>query len=442
MKKSNIILLKITSLFLLAISTSCSKESCTYVIECGQKEPEGYMVATNASFITTSVGVVYKTTFNSNAPVGGDWNDPSLATSQVTSIYPTDWNNTTIGQVFGIALDLTGGIYLSATDIYNYDGIGTSGFGTAGRSGIYKTNINTSGLTTTPLVTTFIGNSWNYILTNKIPNSGIGSGNSIGNIAYDKAHNQLFVSNLEDGRIYRIDATSGNVKSVFDPFALDTPSNGMVAVGERIWGIGVLTQSGSTEVYFARSEATFNSIWSIKLDASGEFIATPQTGQPNVYNDTASSAKVAVAKVGIQNKISDIEFSCSGKMLIAERGAAHNSSIYEYKKTGSTWSLSNPFYVGGFSGQNAAGGVDYGARESGGSFVTDDIVWASGNYMPTFLNSYLVYGIQGMNSLGNSGSITPNKSTDLYIDRNAGGPNNKGGMGDVDVFDSSCPCNN
>lgn len=440
MKISNIKLAHIIGLFVLIITTSCSKESCAYVTDCLQKEPEGYMVATNANFITSNVGVIYKTTYNSKAPIGGDYNNPSLGANQVSSIFPAKWNVTDMGEVFGIALNQSGGIYLAATDVYAYDGAGGSASGTAGTAGIYLTDTTTLS-TNTGFVTTVNINSSNTFGLNKIPNTG-GLGNGIGNIAFDKKNNQLFVTNLEDGRIYRIDATTGLVKSIFDPFSLDVPASGIAPVGERLWGIGILTTNGNTSVYFARTEATLNSIWSIDLDATGEFVAT-QIGTSHLYNDSASSSKLIIQKIGIQNKISDIEFSCSGKMLLAERGGFHNSSIFEYVKSGTSWnpSISN-FYVGGFSGQNSSGGVDYGARESGGAFTTDDIVWASGNYMITALNSYLVYGVQGINSLGNDPTITPNKATDLFIDRNASGPNNKGGMGDVDIFDSSCPCNN
>ena len=327
MKKYKIIV-AVNSMLLLVLLASCSKETCTYVTNCVQNKPEGFMVCTNADDGNGSVGVILETTFNSTAPVGGDWNDVSLGAGKVVSTNPVNWKSNTIGNVFGIALDKTFNIYLAATDVYNYDGGAATTFGSGGRCGIYKTNANTSA-TTTSLVTTFVGNAWNYALTNQLPNSGIGSGNSIGNLAYDKANNQLFVSNLEDGRIYRLDPTTGNVKSVFDPFILDVPSNGMVAVGERIWGIGVLTQNGTTEVYFARTEAGFNSIWSIKLNASGEFIATPQALQPNVYNDSASSSFNVIQKIGNQDKISDIEFSCAGKMLLAERGQDHNASLFE-----------------------------------------------------------------------------------------------------------------
>jgi len=439
MKKINLMKLKIAVIALLIVS--CNKEECINKnVTCIETEPEGYMVTTMEDYNgNTNVATIYKTTFNSNAPVGGDWNNPALGVGQVSKIATPMWNTASIGQVFGIAIDNSNNIYLASTDIYAYDPYGgTTAHGSAGSAGIYKTNVSTP-TTTTSLTTTLVANTGYTVGTNQIPNTGIGAGNSLGNIAFDKEHNQLFATNLEDGRIYRIDATTGIVKSTFDPFVKDIPSNGMVGVNERIWGIGVLTKSGTTEVYFARTEATYNSIWSIKLDTTGEFIATSEGGViPKSFIDTANS-KLEIQKIGTQNKISDIEFSCSGKMLMAERGDPHGSYVYEYNKVGTSWLVTNPFYTGKNPGKNAAGGVDYGGREKAGAFIKDDIVWASTNWAQPSNNLYLVYGVEGISSLGNNS--TTNGSTDLFIDANAGGGNNKGGIGDVDVFDSSCPCN-
>jgi hypothetical protein len=441
----------ILGLSMLITTFSCTKNECEYDNNLAsgtiKNPPDGYMISTNSRNAGGNAAQVFKTLYNGTAPIGGDWNNPILGANQVQQV-TTDWTFAKIGEVFGIAIDKTvGNVYLAATDVYNYDfGGGGSNFGSAGGAGIYLSKVTSSAATpTTTLVSTLNANAWNYVLTNKIPNSGIGLGNSIGNIAFDKSHNQLFVSNLEDGRIYRIDATTGNVKSVFDPFALDAPTNGMVVKGERIWGIGVLINGSSTEVYFARTETSLNSIWSIKLDAAGEFIATPQSGQANVFNDSANSSIKEIAKIGTQDKITDIEFSASGKMLLAERGNPHLASIYEYQKVGSTWVVANSFFVGGFSGQNSAGGVDYGPKETSGTFVNDGLVWGSQNYGIPALNNplyygstapnppipYLSYGVEGINA---SGNLAPtNGITDLFIRRNPTF-NSKGALGDVDVF--------
>ena len=70
---------------------------------------------------------------------------------------------------------------------------------------------------------------------NQMPNFGVG----LGNICYDNWNDQLFITNFEDGKIYRYNM-SGDLLSSFDPFTADDGSNGFVGHGETIWGINVL----------------------------------------------------------------------------------------------------------------------------------------------------------------------------------------------------------
>lgn len=449
-------IIKISGIAILLLSTSCSKESCSYVTECVESEPEGYMVVTQSSNVYSNVGTIFKTTYNSNAPVGDDWNDLTLGTNKVQSIQPAMWTYSNIGPVFGIALNQSNGVYLSATNVHEHlwPYIPLSTYGSAGSAGIYFTDISTttSVNTTTPLVKTGPTSTPNTVGTAFIPNSGIGTGNSIGNIAYDKTNNQLFATNLEDGRIYRIDPSSGVIKSIFDPFVIDNAIDGLAPQGEQLWGIGVLDEGGKTYVYFART-VTFTSgsngssnpgtkeIWSIALDSNGEFLAT-EVGSSKLFNDTASSSNLEIPNVpGSQAIVSDIAFSCNGRMLLAEKGDPHISLILEYVKAGATWISGNNFYVGNYaSGNNSAGGVDYGSRENLGNFTSDDIVWATGNVLNR--NPNWMYGVQGMSASGNSPLLTPNSTTDLFIDYNSvyGGGSDKGGHGDVEIFDSNCPC--
>jgi hypothetical protein len=441
------IIKKLGAVAILIGLSSCSKETCEYIKDCKPVEPEGFMVNTFNMSSISNVGAIYKTTYNSKAPVGNDWNATALGANKVVEVIPPRWDVSDIGQVFGIALDNSGGIYLSASKLYNIDyNQVPSTFGTAGSAGIYKTDVNS--LSTVDFVTTDVFSNTNTVGTNKIPNSDA----SLGNIAFDKEHNQLFVTNLEDGRIYRIDATTGIVKSIFDPFTLDSGTSGMVAAGEQLWGIRVLHKNNKSYVYFARTLTeilpnSFNGsdgtkeIWSIELDNSGEFLAS-EIGSTKLFIGTTSQPVLQINNVpGSQAKITDIAFSCSGKMLLAERGGPHVSGIFEFIYNGSSWVMGNNFYTGSHSkGNNSAGGVDYGDREISGSFNKDDIVWATANYM-TF-NGFTMYGVQGIASTGNSPILPNNGKTDIFIDYDhIYNTDVKGGLGDVEIFDSSCPCN-
>ena len=495
MKKYIIKTVKFSFVVLLLTINSCSeKPGCGYdenkttVSSCPASPFEGFMVTTMGGYsLSPTVGVITDTRPNASAPLGQDWNDPILVgAARVTSIAPAMWNINDIGQVFGIALDDTKGIFLSATDVYsatfNPSGVTGTKLGPGGRGGIYYTDINSPNVTNT-LVKTVITASQNTVGTALIPNSGGVSdlGNSIGNIAFDSKNQQLFATNLEDGRIYRINPTNGIVLSIFDPFALDNAVAGIAPLTEQLWGIGVYTDTtNTTTVYFSRTktadplgQSSFGygtkDIWSVKLDSSGEFVAT-QVGSTKLFNDSASSSTLEILNVpGVRAYVTDIAFSKIGKMLLAERGYAHQSKVLEYVKTGATWSNSSKtFFVGGKSGifqidgENASGGVDYGIRQSNNSFICDDIVWATGNFLLPKIkpsNNAYVYSVQGISANGNtllpsfpntfgtgggsapvSGNLPNYSATDIYIHTNINSPANKGSVGDVEVFRSKC-CN-
>lgn len=478
------------ALLYLTFIISCNRtEKCDYTtLPCSDFEPAGFMVGTMASHKNSinpySVAVLYKTLHNSIAPIGNNWNDPSAGTNRVDRVFPANWSSDIIGEVFGIALDHNKGIYLAATDVYQFDhllpNLGTqvvlwsSGVGPAGSAGIYYTNYNTIN-TTTQLVTTLNSSSANTVGTNQIPSTGFTSspGNSIGNIAYDFKNNQLFATNLEDGKIYRIDSNTGKIKSIFDPFTADDTLPGIAPIGEQLWGIGVYTFSGITKVYFARTTAPHTAggityggveIWSVELTGSGEFNASSSGG--GLFTATIASGfikKEINVTNGYQNKVTDIAFSNAGKMLVAERGHPHRASVFEYSYNGTTWTSGNNFYLG-FDvrptdptfphGANSAGGVDYSSRETNSGFKCNDLVWASGNAMATksliITGGYpnYVYGVQGMSSSGNSSTLSVNQQNDLYIDYNCTGwphlttpisETVKGRIGDVEFFDQ-CSC--
>ena len=438
---------------LFAINSCSEKPGCGYDAvtqsNCVESPFAGYMVVTFSEDIPSQSAMILNPNLTYNAPLGRDWFDPALGALKLPQTATPQWSIANIGTVFGIALDNSNGIYLSASNIYAENGyvvgvVGSSG----GSAGIYYTNFLTPTITST-LVKTAASSNANTVGTSTIPNTGTGL-NSIGNIAFDKVNNQLFATNLEDGRIYRINASTGVVLSIFDPFVIDNGVAGIAPAAEQLWGVGVLTSGGVTSVYFAKSFNTASKeVWSISLDASGEFMAT-QIGSSKLFNDTASSSKLQIAYSSDSDcKITDIAFSSSGKILLAERGHAHKSRVFEFVKTGLIWGPANNFFVGGKpnsvlpDGHNSAGGVDYGNRKSNSNTTAcDDVVWASGNYMPISIPGLFVYGLQGIKASGNSSTVSNNQTTDLYIDYNHSySVYDKGGIGDVEIVDSKCNCN-
>ena len=368
---------------------------------------------------------VYDLSAQGSAPLGADWG--------TTQYSHPDWVRSQIGQVFGVALDDSGNIFTSHTAIYGVDVVGAIG-ATPGQ--IYK--IDT--VTGVPTVfATLPNNSAPLIAASPF---GINeSYPGLGNLCFDVEKQMVYVTNFEDGRIYRINA-AGTCLSTWDhatgilsdctPEVGDLP--GAAPLGERVWGV----QSFNGRVYYsiwvedsgAIDPTNANQIWSIAYDAGGEFIAGTEQLEitvPMIFSEYS-------------NPVADIAFSSTGKMMIAERSMqtdqdtrrfntlAHQSRALEYMcdEQGRWIPSPNTFDVGsGAPSADCAGGCDYSY-----ALAPDDRVWVTGDAL--LLNApENVYGIQG---LPQSGGGVPNSILiDMDEDIIA---QDKRGLGSVEI---SCP---
>lgn len=405
---------------------SCAKNKCEYPSDC---EPFGvdnqYTGITVVTFKTDStngqVGGIYDTRNNLAASRGTDWgvalNTPSL------TIRPASWTRTSIGQIFGIAIDNNANVYLAASGVYGQNVLNTP-YQNSNPGRIYKASPPAwTAATFVDLPVTYAGSG--------------GSLNGIGNIAHDKVNDQLFATNLDDGKIYRI-SMAGTIIQAYDPWASDGGTPDITIQDERIWGVGVNYENGKVKVYFARITTPVTTIsnrnlYSITLSTGG---AMP-----------ASAPVLEVANLpGNQTAFTDIEFSGDTKeLLMAERGDPHNSIVVSYTKSGTGWVANYQYFVGGFTGKNSAGGIDFAYEGDDKTPIQkcSEMFWASGNYLEasSILGSGRAYGLQGIKYAGNT--YPASQTTDLYIDYNPPVYNfsPKGDIGDVDVFDAnSCFC--
>ncbi len=395
----------------------------------------------------------------STATLGYNWNVQMQDFAQ--------GNSQNIGQVFGLAIDRQGRIYTSSSTIYgSATNLGGYGFqwGIGGPGGIYRFTYNT---------VTF---QWDMDVFASLPNAGSG----LGNITYDRTHDQFFVTNHADGLIYRIQNSPTNTQGTVDPIKYDYQGTthfpgkpGYVALGERLWGIGY--NEADDRVYFAvwnednqrYSTTISNEIYSIGLNGSGSFLANSDQRKeitlfdyPNAYYPGAS------------NPVSDIEFSDAGNMVIAEKVMfddwgdvsyfspgvlAHKARIFQFLGSSLNW-LVQRIHIGNAeqtapgSHNNSAGGVDYGYQDIDTFGVLsgcDSLIWGTGDaLMYTNNNQYTVnfdrvYGIAGMPSSGNSNtawSPTWVESGSIYVDLDGNlGVEEKTEIGDVDIYNCVCP---
>lgn len=379
-----------------------------------------------------AVGVIYNTSFAGDAPRGTDWG------LTIEEIHPINWTVGRIGQVFGVAIDKHENIYLASSDIYYYDH--------------YWPNRDVeSGNLNRPFGCGQIFKC-QPPLYNPQPFCDLPSNcellNGTGNIAYDSWNNQFFATNMEDGKIYRIDSV-GTIVETYDPWQSDDGAKGICPQPERIWGIAATSEEGQVRLYFPRVDGMGErSIYSLELNGD----SFPEAG----------SEELEILNVpGTQEIISDIAISMDGqKLILTERGNPHTASTHLYEKNNENWTYSHKYFVGNAhnetGGNNSGGGVDFGYNKtkfnSTGSNC-DDIVFNTVNYafpradLPNSTRD-VIYGVQGMDVGGNNPSNLPvpeaNKDTDLFIDYNGEyETRDKEVPGDVEVFDcNSCtpPC--
>jgi hypothetical protein len=356
--------------------------------------------------------------------------------SSVSEYAGTDWTKERMKNVYGIALDnsIPPNIFISSSPVNGFMSLNDSVL-------IYKIDGTTWNVSNYVMRSLTAGPP--QIGVNKIPNI---SGVSMGNLCYDNQHNQIFATNFEDGKIYRIGA-NGVVLSTLDPFLLDDGSYGGAAIGERLFGIGTYgTNSGNVKVYFGRWNSNSNQngqneIWSISLDISGDFITNSLVTTPDITLPHLLSGQYS-------NPVADIEFSFKGDMLLGERTmygfstGAHQSRILEYKR------LSNGSYntykiirVGhddgiNFFSTNSAGGVDFdfGFSDSISNVNTlcDSMIVGTGDLLHPTSSGY-VYGVQVTER--SKGDLSSFKDNSHFIDINGTfNTSDKTRQGDIDVY--------
>lgn len=368
---------------------------------------------------------VYDLTDQTTAPLGVSW---------ITNVYShPDWIRSQMGQIFGVALDDRGNIFAANSSIYGVDIIGAIG-GTPAQ--VFKID----SVTGVPTVFATLPNTSAPLIAAS-PFGVAESYPGLGNLCFDVVKQMVYVSNFEDGRIYRIDA-SGVCLSTWDhatgivsdctPEAGDLP--GAAPLGERVWAV----QSFNGRVYYsiwvedsgAQSVAGANQVWSVAYDALGDFIGG--TEQLEI--------SLPVISGQYSNPVSDIAFSSTGRMMVAERSMVtdpdtgrfntipHQSRALEYICDDQGRWIPSPdtYNVGaGVPSADSAGGCDYSYAGA-----PDDRVWVTGDAL-TLGAPNNIYGIQGLPQGGGDmpDSILIDMDEDT-IDQD------KRGIGSVEI---SCP---
>ncbi len=322
------------------------------------------------------------------------------------------------------------------------------------------------------------------ISLNGVPNAGA----SLGNIAYDSRHRQLFVSDRETGMIHRLDlngqelgrfdhgvqgrAAAGLPPVPFDPAgrmditrgdfdSTDPETWGFAAPKRRVWGLAA--HGGRLYYAVARGEDTrYPQVWSVALDArTGAFL--PETARH----------EVTLPQDGSRDEVSDLLLTREGMLIAAQRGGQMNENDYSsfarsararvYRfvpevpddpDTLSRWLPKVEKYAIGFRKphDNTTGGVALGRAYTpqGGlnMKVCEATLWASGEALrnePSLQKKLHpggvlpVSGLQGMPVR----AVTPRNTppwTSYIIDADGAtdDPRRSGWIGDVEMLNPGC----
>lgn len=363
-----------------------------------------------------------------------NWNVSKLHPMNADSV---QWKRANLGPLMGVAIDTLGNIYLSATSIYDFG----ASYSSSGAAAIFKVDAASWGVSN--LTTTLNQPVYNPALGSVLPNKGCG----LGDLCYDQKNHQLFVSNFEDGKIYRFN-TFGTILSVYDPFAPDVADSLPAGHGERVWGLAVFKDSlGDQNLYFSRvniddnvtDPTALNEIWSVPLD--------PLTGDFNGTEILEISIQRPTGMAYTQ-PVSDICFNSDGDIFLAEKSMwdlspyAHESRVISYSPLISGgWSSAYRYITGQYSNTDAAGGIDLGyERNDSAQLVCEKYIWASADAV--LWGPPYVYGITGIPVSGNSSVVSDPDyflNTNIAVDHDLTTNNiPKLYMGDVEIFRKSC----
>jgi uncharacterized repeat protein (TIGR01451 family) len=416
------------------------------------------------------------------------WDGRLLAAPKTFDVFARD-----VGQVFGVALDddEVPNIYLAATSAFGLnivargrDGLperrkkGGPGAGwmkgqfgldlQGGPGSIYKVDGRTGAVS---------------LLTNLtlegVPNPGPG----LGNLVYDSAHRQLFVSDLHTGMIHRIDrdgkdlgsfdhgvaglAAAGlppvpfNSKSrpniASDRFDSETPATwGFAPPPRQVWGLAL----HDGRLYYA--VAAGPQIWSVGIRQDGGFAAADARWELDI---PAQSGPLPV---------SDIAFSEKGAMIVAQRALIAGSYDYSaFTRPGEPrvmrfwpkaaneaqspgrWTPAAEEYAVGFAGnyRNTNGGVALGYGYGQDGVLSTDAcevsLWTTAQNMRNAIQlrsqldpggPLVVHGIHGVPAGPVRGfNEPPWMSYSVDYDDRFDDPSATGHLGGVRIYTKPCP---
>jgi len=388
------------------------------------------------------------------------------------------WELEQLGNVFGIAINETNGcIFTTASSNYGagftsafssnaavtqYGSIGGGADDLGAAGTVYKIDAVTGQASVFAQLpqqaTTFTHEDCEGPFTNT-RTTGVG----LGNIVYDETHDQYFVSNIEDGRIYRLD-NAGVILDSYDPLIYDDGAPGISNINDLAYGLAV-TDDGS-RLFFGQIvtpgggqgvPGTGNiPIYAIDLLPGGGFNGTVDntvlpTGVPNNYVGTETlqttipvGGNGGTFTSGKVFQISDLHFDPNGNLLVGVRISCQNGFHGSYNHWGETNIVmpdANGIYNVNVSEYDIGVTGDAGPDDNYGGVTSWDLQDGSGDIQYVISSADILeevgpHGIAVFESTASTNTQVNPVAAISYGVTPAGDP--KGVGGDVEVFNNCC----
>jgi len=283
-------------------------------------------------------------------------NDRPQAT--LMDFHHPDWTVTRIGNVYGTTTDDSGNFYATASSHYGsgfgyvlgadvsnfrasilkYGEIGGGENDTGAAGTVYKMDAATG----QPVVFAQLPQqSFNFdhiACESGVPYNRT-TGPGLGNIEYDEVHEQFFVSNFEDGKIYRLDA-DGNQLDDFDPQTLTgfTADDGTAGFANDFKPYGMAVSPDGRRLYFGihpvdnnpATSLTEANVYYVDLAADGSFLGTEQfvvMTTPDPSGTAFGSDPNAFGANPAWYSVSDLNFNPDGELVIGHRSGCGDGLV-------------------------------------------------------------------------------------------------------------------
>ena len=384
------------------------------------------------------------------------------------------WHIDSIGNVYGVEIHPGGDIFLTAssnygsgywnqTSLLRYGDIGGGANNLSAAGTVYMIDAITGQPTVFAVLPQQLTSMTHYdceIGTSVNRTSGVG----LGNIVYDEINDQFFVSNIEDGRIYRLDA-NGVILDSYDPGIYDNGAAGISIMTDLVYGLAI--EPGSGRLFYGGVDVDSHSsgqvttgspsIYSIDLNASGGFVGTVNnTTMPAgaTYNNYVGTEQLHINiatgggttfTVNTHYYISDLEFTPSGDLLAGIRVGCQNSFHASYNHFGETniisYNAGNDLYDNA-ADYNISVTGDAGTDDNYGGVAYYEMADGSVNYAVSSADILQENGPHGIavfsSTASTSTAVSPLGAISYGTVDDSGNGDPKGVGGEIDIF-NRCP---